>query len=531
MLRRQIAAISLLGAEVIGLTMRFDSGVSEVGFLSELVGNCRFLIQAFVVAAAVILLLGSRFRQLLSEEPARPEMSDRAWFYLLGHLGALACFACLTSVVLEGGTRPPLTALALAITWAGMAMVTFLLWIAVWLPPGRWLCIARGGPGMLLCAATAGLTAWGAGRIADQFWRPMSHSTLLAVHWLLRLFFTDTLVRPEELLVGTSTYRVEIAPHCSGFEGIGLMLILMASFLWLCRGELRFPHALILLPLGVTIIWIVNAVRIFGLIALGTLGFGGVAQAGFHSLAGWLGFTAVGLGLIWFARAWSFLARDRLGAGPATDPYPSAPYLVPLIALVTTTMITGAFSDGLDWLYPVRVVASGLCLWIYRKRYVDLRWTFSWESVGLGIAAFLVWFILEVVAHHGKSAVGTQGIAVGASSGPELIAWLGFRIAGTVLTVPLVEELAFRGYLTRRLVSPDYWSLPVGFFSWPSFLVSSAIFGLLHTRWIEGTLSGMIFAIALYRRRELSDAVVAHATSNALIALLVLISSDWSLWT
>jgi len=89
MLRRQIAAISLLGAEVIGLTMRFDSGVSEVGFLSELVGNCRFLIQAFVVAAAVILLLGSRFRQLLSEEPARPEMSDRAWFYLLGHLGAL----------------------------------------------------------------------------------------------------------------------------------------------------------------------------------------------------------------------------------------------------------------------------------------------------------------------------------------------------------------------------------------------------------------------------------------------------------
>jgi CAAX prenyl protease-like protein len=76
----------------------------------------------------------------------------------------------------------------------------------------------------------------------------------------------------------------------------------------------------------------------------------------------------------------------------------------------------------------------------------------------------------------------------------------------------------------------EYWSLPVGCFSWSSFLVSSALFGLLHGRWIAGSLASMIFAVALYRRRELSDAVVAHATANALITLFALLTGNWSLW-
>ena len=53
---------------------------------------------------------------------------------------------------------------------------------------------------------------------------------------------------------------------------------------------------------------------------------------------------------------------------------------------------------------------------------------------------------------------------------------------------------------------------------------------MMHSRWIEGTISGMIFALVLYRRRSLLDAVVAHATANGLIAAYVLTSGNWSLW-
>jgi hypothetical protein len=49
--------------------------------------------------------------------------------------------------------------------------------------------------------------------------------------------------------------------------------------------------------------------------------------------------------------------------------------------------------------------------------------------------------------------------------------------------------------------------------------------------WLAGTLAGMFFALALYQRRELSDAVVAHATTSALLAMDVLATGHWSFWS
>ncbi len=111
------------------------------------------------------------------------------------------------------------------------------------------------------------------------------------------------------------------------------------------------------------------------------------------------------------------------------------------------------------------------------------------------------------------------------------MAWVIARALGSVIVSPLIEELAFRGYLTRRLMAADFKSVPQGKFSWPSFLVSSSLFGIFHDRWIAGTLAGMLYALALYRRHKLSDAVLAHATTNALIVAYVLASGKWSLWT
>jgi len=111
-------------------------------------------------------------------------------------------------------------------------------------------------------------------------------------------------------------------------------------------------------------------------------------------------------------------------------------------------------------------------------------------------------------------------------------AWLLIRLAGYVVTVPIAEELAFRGFLTRRLIQADFDRLPVGTFSWVSFCISSILFGALHgSFWLGGTLAGLLFGLALYRRRMLCDAVQAHATTNALIAVYVLITGHWSVWS
>ena len=68
-------------------------------------------------------------------------------------------------------------------------------------------------------------------------------------------------------------------------------------------------------------------------------------------------------------------------------------------------------------------------------------------------------------------------------------------------------------------------------FTWLSFVVSSIAFGLLHGRWLAGTVARMAYAAALYRRGRIGEAVYAHMTTDALIAGYVLWSGRWSLWS
>jgi len=79
---------------------------------------------------------------------------------------------------------------------------------------------------------------------------------------------------------------------------------------------------------------------------------------------------------------------------------------------------------------------------------------------------------------------------------------------------PLAEELAYRGFFTRRLISADFDTVPSGRFTWTSFAVSSPAFGVLRDRWLEGTMAGMLYALLCYRRGLLGDAVAAHATTD-----------------
>ena len=111
-------------------------------------------------------------------------------------------------------------------------------------------------------------------------------------------------------------------------------------------------------------------------------------------------------------------------------------------------------------------------------------------------------------------------------------AWLALRGIGYVVAIPMVEELAFRGFLGRRLLNADFQSIPVGRFSWVPFLVSSVLFGAMHGQlWIAGTLAGMAFSLALYRRGAIGDAVQAHATTNGLLMLYALTTGHWSAWS
>jgi exosortase E/protease (VPEID-CTERM system) len=376
-----------------------------------------------------------------------------------------------------------------------------------------------------------GVVAIWAGQRTMGLWLPLRDWTLSTVHALLTALFGDAFCDPEAALVGTSRFWVQIAWYCSGYEGIGLIWVFLLFFLWYYRHDLRFPRAWLLVPLGTVVMWLANALRITALIALGTAGYPHIAMAGFHSQAGWLAFNAVALGLLATIRSSRFFVTSEALAATSRGSWTSLPYLAPLFVTFAVTMLTGAFSQHFDWLYPVRVLAVAATLWWFRRDYAAMSWNCSWFAVAVGAGMFGLWMALEFrlgnpAADSPLAQARAEGLAPAWAA-----AWVAFRILGTLVTVPVAEELAFRGYLTRRLIDPDFQSVPLGRFSWFSFLVSSVVFGALHgQRWLAGTLAGLVYALTLYRRGRLADSVWAHATTNAFIALYVLVSGNGGLW-
>jgi CAAX prenyl protease-like protein len=174
-------------------------------------------------------------------------------------------------------------------------------------------------------------------------------------------------------------------------------------------------------------------------------------------------------------------------------------------------------------------VTATVVLLFYRKSYSELRFTCTSDAFLIGCGVFLMWVALEPAGASRTDATPLES-GLAALSPAWTMLWLGCRIFGSVITVPLAEELAFRGYLTRRYIASDFQSIAPGRMTWLSFLLSSFLFGALHERFIAGTLAGMAYALAYRRRGELSDAVVAHGVTNLLIAILVLTTGSWSLW-
>jgi exosortase E/protease (VPEID-CTERM system) len=481
---------------------------------------------ATAVITATMLLGGSRLRVELAASAALVA-ERRRWPWLVAHLGTFTVFFWLTDVVFGSPDGRSVSGWWAAL-WALTGVTQVAALGAAALPPSVVVTVARRVLALLVGCAAVGAVAWSAGQMTGEWWVPLSRSTLWLVSKLLTLVVPDAFVRPDILTIGTPAFPVTIAARCSGYEGIGLIWVFLGAYLWIFRATLRFPHALLLLPLGTAAIFLANALRITGLIWIGSTVSPEVALGGFHANSGSLILCAVALGIASMAHRSTFLARH--GARPATAGVatPVAAYVTPLLLAIAAAMASGlATRDGFDRFYVLRVLAAGAALWAFRRQYSPWRWSRSHVAVGAGIAVAVPWILLAPGA--GAAPDATAAALVAMAPGWAML-WILCRLFGAVVTVPLAEELAFRGYLARRLIARDFERVPLERLSWLAVLGSALAFGMLHHRVVAATLAGIAYGVVARRRGSLADAVVAHATTNAFLAVWVLWTGNWSLW-
>jgi len=528
----RVLIAALIVPELIYFSRPIDIAIVDGsrGWWLFLVQHHRTFAAVFSTSAIAAVIFGwESFRRLVGEDLRGPveDPVTRAAFLAI-HVASVAfLIAWVTTIVLnrrlDSADGP-----AWFCVGAGLSAVALLSWFEALLPARSWLRWARVNRVAIVGAIAIAIFARIAGVYALGLWRPLTASTLWAVDLLLRTLGQTTLVDASIARIGTTHFVVTIAPDCSGLEGIGLMSVFIAGYLWLCRRELRFPASLILLPVGVTSIWFLNVVRITALILIGGWSER-VATDGFHTMAGWLFYTAAVCGIVVVSRRSSIFSVAAPTPRRLAAPNPASVYLAPMLTILLIAMLTRIVGGGFDFLYPFKVIGAGVVLWLYRDRLAEFRRDVSWFAVMLGGVVFIVWVVLQPRSNVGAEdhAFATQ---LASMSVPIAALWLAIRTIGAVVTVPIAEELAFRGYLLRKLVSADFERVDFRHFTMLSFVLSSALFGVLHQQWIAGAIAGMLFAVAIYWRGALFDAIVAHSTANAMLAAYVLAAHRWSLW-
>ena len=521
---RLLVAVALLAMETLLISgLMHSPALDDLTGAAKVTHDLQHWVLRFATAYAGSFAILLYLRGNIAGVPAIAADAPVRIPLLLLHVALLAPFALLSSLLYRGGALP---FALLSAGWhaCGIAAATALL--AGMAPRRIWMNALRlTGPLPLysLVPASGAMLVF---KLAQLLWVPAAALTFrlvsIAVHPLLPSLRVDA----ATLTLTTDHFAVQVSETCSGLEGVGLMLAFCTAWLWYFRREYIFPRALVIVPLAVLLMFLLNTARIGALLLIGDAGHESIAMVGFHSQAGWIAFNLAAFGVAYVARHIAWL--NRAAHAPAAGAHDAtAAYLMPLLAILAAGMLAHAVSAGFDFLYPLRILGAVAALWAYRRSYDALDWRFTWRGVSTGVAIFGVWAAAAHFVTTPAAMPETLARLPGAARG----AWLGCRAAAAIITVPIAEELAYRGFLMRRVVGAAFESVNLRSVRWPAIIISAVVFGIMHgSLWFAGIVAGIAYGAVAVKTGKIGESVAAHATTNSLIAIQVLLFDQWQLW-
>ena len=218
---------------------------------------------------------------------------------------------------------------------------------------------------------------------------------------------------------------------------------------------------------------------------------------------------------------------------------PFAAYLAFLACLSGMSVLADVLPDWKGWVssvqlwhYPLKILVVSLLLGVFWPRYDELKDKLFRPTRDLGMACvvgvlvYVAWVRMDWSWATVGSAQGYNPFEAGRGG-----TWLAVaRLFGASVVVPIMEELFWRSFLIRYLISPDFRSVPIGMYSPAAWAISIVLFGFEHYQWLAGIVAGLAYTLLWHYTRRLWPCIIAHAVTNLCLGIHVLVTEEWQWW-
>jgi len=214
--------------------------------------------------------------------------------------------------------------------------------------------------------------------------------------------------------------------------------------------------------------------------------------------------------------------------------HPAVPYVLPFGVFIGLLAIQSVVPVPA----PVRFLVSIAAILAVSLPVLRVGPSRPLLSILLGLAVFVIWIGPDLISPDWHRFILFNNGIVGHPAGNTPPAskndpvFLFFRIAISVIAVPILEELFWRGWLMRWLIdSNDFTRVALGTYTPLAFWLVAVLFASEHgSFWDVGLLTGIIFNWWMVRTRNLWDCIIMHAVTNAALAAYVVLCGQWQYW-
>lgn len=217
--------------------------------------------------------------------------------------------------------------------------------------------------------------------------------------------------------------------------------------------------------------------------------------------------------------------------------HPNVSYVVPFIVFLVFLALQRANPLPAVIEGPLRLILLSAVLYVFSRRVIDLHATALAPSTLVGIAVFILWILPDLIFPQYRQHWLFQNAVTGQLSSSLQAAdqldpvVLGSRSLRAVVLVPIIEELFWRAWLMRWLISPKFERVRLGTYQAQAFWITAVMFASEHGPfWDVGLIAGIVYNWWMVRTRSLGDCILAHAVTNACLCGYVIATHRWEYW-